>query len=77
MCDNGVNLENVEDFLHNNPLHIAATKNYVKLALFLIKSYPSMLLTTNGQGEFPVETAIRNGQDDVAAVLIRRMDHRR
>ena len=36
-----------------------------------------MLLATNGQGELPVESAIRHGQDDVAAFLIRRMDHRR
>lgn len=77
MCDEGVNLENVEDILHNRPLHIAATKNFVKVAQFLINNYPSMLLSTNAQGELPVETAIKTGQDDVAAVLIRRMDHRR
>ena len=39
--------------------------------------YPSMLLGTNGQGELPIETAVRHGQDDVAAFLIRTMDHRR
>ncbi|KAL9986669.1 hypothetical protein ACROYT_G000842 [Oculina patagonica] len=77
LCDSGVNLKEVEDYLHNTPLHIAATKNYVSLAKFLIDSYPSMLVATNGQGELPVETAIKNGQDDVAAFLIRRMDHRR
>ena len=63
--------------MHNGPLHIAATKNYVLLAKFLIDSYPSMLIGTNGEGELPVEVAIRQGQDDVAAFLIRRMDHRR
>ena len=67
----------MQDFLHNSPLHIAATKNYVLLAKFLIDTYPSMLVATNGQGELPVETAIKHGQDDVAAFLIRRMDHRR
>ena len=36
-----------------------------------------MLLDANGQGELPIQTAIRHGQDDVAAFLIRRMDHRR
>ena len=36
-----------------------------------------MPLSTNGQGELPIQTAIRHGQDDVAAFLIRRMDHRR
>lgn len=77
LCEEGVNLENVEDILHNRPLHIAATKNFVKVAQFLINNYPGMLLTTNAQGELPVETAIKTGQDDVAAVLIRRMDHRR
>ncbi|KAL9986670.1 hypothetical protein ACROYT_G000844 [Oculina patagonica] len=77
LCDSGVNLKEVEDFLHNTPLHIAATKNYVSLAKLLIDSYPSMLVATNGQGELPVETAIKNGHDDVAAFLIRRMDHRR
>ncbi|XP_078370769.1 uncharacterized protein LOC144654486 [Oculina patagonica] len=77
LCDSGVNLKEVEDFLHNTPLHIAATKNFVSLAKFLIDSCPSILLATNGQGELPVETAIKYGQDDVAAFLIRRMDHRR
>jgi len=67
----------VKDFLHNTPLHIAATKNYISLAKFLIERYPSMLMATNGQGELPVQTAIGHGQDDVAAFLIRRMDHRR
>ena len=36
-----------------------------------------MLFGANGQGELPIQTAIRHGQDDVAAFLIRRMDHRR
>ena len=36
-----------------------------------------MLLATNDQRELPVESAIRHGQDDVAAFLIRTMDHRR
>ena len=67
----------MKDFLHNTPLHIAATKNYISLAKFLIERYPGMLMATNGQGELPVQTAIRRGQDDVAAFLIRRMDHRR
>ena len=67
----------MKDFLHNTPLHIAATKNYIPLAKFLIESYPGMLMATNGQGELPVQTAIRRGQDDAAAFLIRRMDHRR
>ena len=67
----------MQDSLHNTPLHIAASKNYVSLAKFLIYSYPSMLLSANGRGELPVETAIRHGQDDVATFLIRRMDHRR
>lgn len=77
MSDDGVNLAEVQDFLHNTPLHIAAKKNYVTLAQFLVNSYPRMLLTPNGQGELPVETAIRSSQDHVAEVLIRRMDHRR
>ena len=67
----------VKDFLHNTPLHLAASKNYVSLAKLLIEKYPSMLLGANGQGELPIQTAIRHGQDDVAAFLIRRMDHRR
>lgn len=67
----------MKDFLQNTPLHTAATKNYVSLAKFLLERYPSMLMATNGQGELPVQTAIRRGQDDVAAFLIRRMDHRR
>jgi len=67
----------VKDFQLNSPLHIAATKKKVSLARMLAEMYPSMLLGTNGQGELPVETAIRHGQDDVAAFLIRRMDHRR
>ena len=67
----------MKDFLHNTPLHIAATKNYISLAKFLIERYPSMLMAPNGQGELPVQTAIRNGRDDVAAFLIRTMDHRR
>jgi len=67
----------VEDLSHNTPLHIAATKNYISLAKFLNDSYPKMPLATNDQSELPVETAIRYGQDDVAAFLIRRMDHRR
>jgi len=67
----------VKDFQLNTPLHIAATKNYVSLARMLVEMYPSMLLGTNGKGNLPVETAIRHGQDDVAAFLIRRMDHRR
>ena len=66
----------MKDFLHNTPLHIAATKNYISLAKFLIERYPSMLMAPNGQGELPVQTAIRRGRDDVAAFLIRRMDHR-
>ena len=70
-------LSDVRDFLQNTPLHIAATKNYVTLAQFLIKSCPSMLLFANSQGELPVETAIRNSKDDAAAILIRKMDHRR
>ena len=73
----GVNLKDVVDFLHNTPLHIAATKNFISLAKFLIDSYPYMLVAINGQSELPVETAIRHSQDDVAAFLIRRMDHRR
>jgi len=36
-----------------------------------------MLLCVNGQSELPVQTAIRHSQDDVAAFLIRKMDHRR
>ena len=67
----------MQDLSHNTPLHIAATKNYVSLAKFLIDSYPKMLLATNDQSELPVETAIRHGQDDVATFVIRRMDHRR
>ena len=67
----------MKDFLHNTPLHIAATKNYISLAKFLIERYPSMLMATNGQGELPAQAAIRRSQDDVAAFLIRRMDHRR
>jgi len=77
LFDSGVNLEEVKDFQLNSPLHIAATKKKVSLARMLAEMYPSMLLGTNGQGELPVETAIRHGQDDVAAFLIRRMDHRR
>jgi len=77
LCDSGVNLKEVTDFLHNTPLHLAATKNYISLAKLLIERYPSMLLGANGQGELPIQTAIRHGQDDVAAFLIRRMDHRR
>ena len=76
LCDIGTTLKDVKDFLHNTPLHIAATKNYVSLAKFLIDSYSNMLLATNDQSELPVESAIRHGQDDVAAFLIRRMDHR-
>jgi len=67
----------VKDFLQNTPLHTAATKNYISLAKFLLERYPGMLMATNGQGELPVQTAIRRDQDDVAAFLIRRMDHRR
>ena len=67
----------VQDLFHNNPLHIAATKNFVSLAKFLIDIYPKMLQATNDKSELPVETAIRHGQDDVATFLIRRMDHRR
>ncbi|XP_068740189.1 transient receptor potential cation channel subfamily A member 1-like [Montipora capricornis] len=77
LCDGGVDLAALGDFLHNNPLHIAAKKNYVTLAQFLVTNYPSMLLATNSQGELPVETAIGYGQDEVAAFLIRQMDHRR
>lgn len=77
LCSSGVNLKDVVDFLHNTPLHIAATKNFISLAKFLIDSYPYMLMAINGQSELPVETAIRHSQDDVAAFLIRRMDHRR
>ncbi|XP_027056627.1 uncharacterized protein LOC113683571 [Pocillopora damicornis] len=77
LCSSGVNLKDVVDFLHNTPLHIAATKNFISLAKFLIDSYPYMLVAINGQSELPVETAIRHSQDDVAAFLIRRMDHRR
>ena len=77
LCDSGVDLAALGDFLHNNPLHIAAKKNYVTLAQFLVTNYPSMLLATNSQGELPVETAIGYGQDEVAAFLIRQMDHRR
>lgn len=73
----GVNLNEVKDFLHNTPLHLAATKNYVTLAKLLIERYPNMLLGVNGQSELPVQTAIRHSQDDVAAFLIRKMDHRR
>ena len=43
----------------------------------LAEMYPSALLGTNGLGELPVETEIRHGQDDVAAFLTRKMDHRR
>ena len=39
--------------------------------------YPSMLIGANGQGELPLETAIRHGQDDVAGFFIRTMDHKR
>lgn len=67
----------MKDFLQNTPLHTAATKNYISLAKFLLERYPGMLMATNCQGELPVQTAIRRGQDDVAAFLIRRMDHRR
>ena len=77
MSDSGVDLSVVQDLFHNTPLHIAATKNYVSLAEFLIDGYPMMLQATNDQSELPVETAIRHGQDDVAAFLIRKMDHRR
>ena len=76
LCDIGTTLKDVKDFLHNTPLHIAATKNYISLAKFLIERYPSMLMASNGQGELPAQTAIRRGRDDVAAFLIRRMDHR-
>ena len=67
----------MQDLFHNTPLHIAATKNYVSLAKFLIDSYSKMLQASNDQSELPVEIAIRHGQDDVAAFLIRKMDHRR
>ncbi|PFX26904.1 uncharacterized protein LOC111328278 [Stylophora pistillata] len=77
LSSSGVNLKDVVDFLHNTPLHIAATKNFISLSKLLIDSYPCMLMAINGQGEMPVETAIRHSQDDVAAFLIRRMDHRR
>lgn len=75
--DGGVDLATLRDFVHNTVLHLAAKKNYVILAEFLVTSYPGMLLATNCQGELPVETAIAHGQDDVGAFLIRRMDHRR
>jgi len=77
LSSSGVNLSVVQDLFHNTPLHIAATKNYVSLAKFLIDIYPKMLLATNDKDELPVETAIIHGQDDVTAFLIRRMDHRR
>ena len=65
----------MKDFQLNTPLHIAATKNYVSVARMLAEMYPTVLLVTNGQGDLPVETAIRHGQDDVRDV--RAMDHRR
>lgn len=75
--DSGVDLAALRDFDHNTALHLAARKNYVTLAEFLVTSYPGMLLATNCQGELPLETAIAHGQDDVGAFLIRQMDHRR
>ncbi|XP_078370761.1 uncharacterized protein LOC144654469 isoform X2 [Oculina patagonica] len=77
LCELGAKLETVQDLSLNTPLHIAAKNNYVLVAEFVIERCPSMLLATNGQGELPVETAIRNNQDEAAAFLIRQMDHRR
>lgn len=77
LCDLGAKLETVQDLCLNTPLHIVAKKNYVMVAEFVIERCPGMILAANGQGELPVETAIRNNQDDTAAFLIRKMDHRR
>ena len=56
---------------------MAAKKNYTLVGDYLMDRFPSMLLTANAQNELPIEIAIRNYQDDMAALLIRRMDHRR
>ncbi|XP_022788468.1 uncharacterized protein LOC111328331 isoform X2 [Stylophora pistillata] len=77
LSDFGVDFGSVKDFFRNTPLHIAAKKNYTLVGDYLMDRFPSMLLTANAQNELPVEIAIRNYQDDMAAFLIRRMDHRR
>lgn len=56
---------------------MAAKKNYTLVGDYLMDRFPGMLLTANAQNELPIEIAIRNYQDDMAAFLIRRMDHRR
>lgn len=77
LSDLGVDFESVKDSLQNTPLHMAAKKNYTLVGDYLMDRFPSMLLTANAQNELPIEIAIRNYQDDMAAFLIRRMDHRR
>ena len=56
---------------------MAATRNHVKVAEFLLDLFPELLMTSNAMCDLPVETAIREKNDDVASYLVRKMNSKR
>ncbi|EDO42321.1 predicted protein [Nematostella vectensis] len=69
-------LGTLRDQESNTALHMAASRNLVTVAEFLLEENPEMLMTTNSDMDLPVETALRRCHDDVAAFLVKHMSNR-
>ena len=60
-------------------LHLAAKQNFLHVSRCLVERYPSLLYqeATDDHKSWPVELALRNRNDDIAAYLISKMQYDR
>ena len=59
-------------------LHLAAERNFVDIAKCLLQHKAELVyLKTMGDDKMPIESALENYQDDVAALIIKAMSNKR
>ena len=68
-----------KDGVKKSLLHLAAERNFVDIAKCLLQYDPELvyLKTVGGGHKFPVEYALENYKDDVAALIIKGMSNKR
>ena len=72
----GVDLTSTEDYPADNPLHICAKRNFVYVARLLLDGgVPTDAVSEDGR--LPVEVALEERNDDVAALIIKQMSKAR
>ena len=72
----GVDLGSNEDFPHGNPLHVTAKRNFFYVARILLDG-EAPTDSLNDEGKVPLEVALEEKNDDVAALIVQRMSKAR